>query len=136
MKEFFDYDPLTGATEYFDFDPETGTATIETVQDVESALEQCRESRNNGLRDHGIKESWFHYADIPLVYLLKLRKIGVSWDDPKEMNRAINTYFPELKMTNKNDGGKVGQTFLPNRTVEAAVPASDTVSVNTGIILP
>lgn len=131
MKEFFDYDPFTGATEFFDFNEETGVATIETVQDVESALEQCRESRNNGLRDHGIKENWFHYADIPLVYFLKMRKLGISWDDPKEMNRAINTYFPELKMTTKKEGGKIGTTFLPSK-----LTVSDTVSVNTGIILP
>lgn len=128
-KEFFDYDPLTGATEYFDFDDTNGRATIETVQDVEPLLERALMSRNNGLRDGGIKENWFHYAEIPLVYLLKLRKMGISWDDPKEINRAINTYFPELKMTTKKEGGKIGTTFLPSKV-------SDTVAVNTGIILP
>lgn len=128
-KEFFSYDPDNLTTEYFDFDDETGVATIETVQDVEPLLERALMSRNLGLRDNGIKENWFHYAEIPLVYLLKLRKMGISWDDPKEINRAINTYFPELKMTTKKDGGKMGTTFLPGKV-------SETAAINTGIILP
>lgn len=125
-KEFFDYDPFTGATEFFDFDEQTGIATIETTQDVEPLLERARMSRINGLRDGGIKESWFHYAEIPLVYFLKMRKIGIDMNDPKEINRAINTYYPELKMTEKKEGGKIGKTFLASKTisdkVEIALP--------------
>lgn len=121
MKEFFSYDPFTASTEYFDFDENSGKATIETVQDVEPLLERARMSRNLGLRDHGIKESWFHYAEIPLVYFLKLRKLGIDMTDPKEINRAVNTYFPELKMTTKKEGGKIGTTFLPNRTLSDKV---------------
>lgn len=113
-KELFDYDPITGATTNFEYDEATGKARIETVQDVEKALEYAKMCRDNALLDHGIKENWFHYAEIPLVYLLKMRKMGISWDDPKEMNRAINTYFPELKTTNKKEGGKIGTTFLPS----------------------
>lgn len=116
-KEFFDYDPLTGATTNFEYNDETGKVTIETTQDVEGALEYAKLSRDNNLRDNGIKECWFHYAEIPLVYLLKLRKMGIAWDDPKEINRAVNTYFPELKMTMKKEGGKIGKTFLPTATV-------------------
>lgn len=133
MKEFFSYDPDTATTEYFDFDPDTGKATIETVQDVEGALAYAKLSRDNSLRDHGIKESWFHYAEIPLVYFLKMRKMGIDWNDPKECNRAINTYFPELKMTNKKEGGKIGTTFLPNKTADAV---RETVSHTTEIVLP
>jgi hypothetical protein len=121
-REFFDYDPLTGVKTEFDYDGDTGKVEMYQSQDVERALEIAKVSRDNGLRDNGIKENWFHYAEIPLVYLLKIRKMGIQWDDPKEINRAVNTYFPELKMTQKKEGGKIGQTFLPNRTVEALAP--------------
>lgn len=113
MAEYFDYDPLTGTRYDFDYDEQTGKAEIITSQDIEHTLEVAKMSRDHGLKDHGIKENWFHYAEIPLVYLLKMRKMGIAWDDPKEINRAVNTYWPELKMTTKKEGGKIGQTFLP-----------------------
>lgn len=112
MAEFFDYDPLTGTRYDFDYNADTGKAEIITTQDVQPSLEIAKLSRDNGLRDGGIKENWFHYAEIPLVYLLKMRKMGIQWDDPKEINRAVNTYFPELKMTTKKEGGKIGTSFM------------------------
>lgn len=111
-REFFDYDPLTGATYWFDYDADTGKATIETTQDVQGALDYAKFSRDNGLRDGGIKENWFHYAEIPLVFLLKLRKMGIAWDDAKSINQAINTYWPFLKMTNKREGTKLATHFV------------------------
>ncbi len=140
-KEFFDYDPLTGVRTEFDYDADTGKVELSHSQDVEAALEVMKVSRDNGLRDNGIKENWFHYAEIPLVYLLKLRKMGIQWDDPKEINRAVNTYFPELKMTQKKEGGKIGKTFLPGKTVENFSPMPDAPVTNaapsaTGILLP
>jgi hypothetical protein len=122
MADYFDYDPLTGVRTEFDYDADTGKASLIHTQDVERALEIAKISRDNGLRDNGIKENWFHYAEIPLVYLLKLRKMGIAWDDPKEINRPVNTYFPELKMTTKKEGGKIGQTFLPAQTKVEAAP--------------
>lgn len=134
-KEFFDYDPLTGVRTDFDYDPDTGKVELAHTQDVERALEIAKISRDNGLRDNGIKENWFHYAEIPLVYLLKLRKMGIQWDDPKEINRAVNTYFPELKMTQKKEGGKIGKTFLANKVTEHFMPEPEKV-VTTEIIIP
>jgi hypothetical protein len=110
-RELLEYDPLTGTRYDFDYDEATGKVSIDTTQDIERALETIKMSRDNALRDHGIKESWFHYAEIPLVYLLKMRKMGISWDDPKEINKAVNTYWPELKMTAKKEGGKMGKLF-------------------------
>ena len=110
-KEFFDYDPINGVRTDFDYDHDTGKASLIHTQDVEKALDTIKASRDNGLRDGGIKENWFHYAEIPLMYLLKLRKMGIQWDDPKEINKAINTYFPELKMTDKKEGGKYGKVY-------------------------
>ena len=127
-REFFDYDPLTGVRTDFDF--EDGKVKLYHTQDVERALEIAKTSRINGLRDNGIKENWFHYAEIPLMYLLKMRKMGISWDDPKEINRAVNTYFPELKMTEKKEGGKIGKTFI------AGKPAESTISAEPALVLP
>lgn len=135
-REHFDYDPLTGVTTTFDYDGDTGKVELHHSQDVEAALEIMQTSRINGLRDNGIKENWFHYAEIPLVYLLKLRKMGIAWDDPKEINRAVNTYWPELKMTEKKEGGKIGKTFLPNRTVEVDMPPPTVSTPSTEILLP
>ena len=111
MADYFDYDPLTGVRTDFDYDHDTGKASLIHTQDIEPALERIKMSRDNNLRDNGIKESWFHYAEIPLVYLLKMRKMGIQWDDPKEINKAVNTYWPELKMTTKKEGGKMGKAF-------------------------
>jgi hypothetical protein len=110
MPEFFSYDPETGVTELFDYD--NGKATIHTVQDIEPALERAKLSRDNNLRDHGIKENWFHYADIPLVFVMRLRKMGIELTDTKAVLEAINTYWPFLKYTNKNEGKKVATHFV------------------------
>lgn len=139
-REHFDYDPLTGVQTDFDYDHATGKVELFHTQDIQHALEVANISRINGLRDNGIKENWFHYAEIPMVHLLKLRKMGISWDDPKEINRAVNTYWPELKMTTKKEGGKIGNTFLPSRALtemaEQPVPAAPAAPAAPAIALP
>jgi hypothetical protein len=112
---FFDYDPETGIRSDFDYDPETGIAQITQVQDVEPLMERAKLSRNNGLRDHGIKESWFHYASIPMTVALEMRKKGIDVFSGRDIDRVlqeINTNYPYLKFTEKNEGGRVKQHFL------------------------
>lgn len=110
MSEFFNYDALTGITEYIEHDPfDPGKITITQVQDIEPALEMAKMSRDNSLRDPGIKENWFHYAIIPALYQVKLRKLGLDLSKSDDVDRAIkhiNTHWPKLKMTTKNEGGK------------------------------
>src|SRR6185503_14228490 len=118
MSEFFDYDPLTGVTQFIDHDPENPyKMSIHTVQDIEPVLEQAKMSRNNQLRDNGIKESWWHYASIPLAVCMQLRKKGLEIFDPKvdakRVNQEINTHYPALKMTDKQHDGTVKQFYIP-----------------------
>lgn len=108
MAEFFDYDPDTGVRTDFDYNAETGQASLIHTQDVEKTLEQAKLFRNEGWRDEGIKENWFHYCDIPLVFVMKLRQMGIKLDDSTAVIQAVNTYWPFLKYTRKNEGTKLG----------------------------
>lgn len=112
MADFFEYDPVNGVTSYFDYDAETCKSIIHHVQDIEPALERAKMSRDNALRDHGIRENWFHYADIPMVFVMRLRKMGIKLEDTKAVLEAINTYWPFLKYTNKTEGKKLGTSFV------------------------
>lgn len=110
MAELFSYDPVFGVKEYFDWDAETGNATITTVQDVEKTLEWTKEARNLGYADRGIRESWWHYATIPMNVCLKMMAKGLNPFDGRQADRIaqeINEHYPALKMTEKNHGGKV-----------------------------
>jgi len=111
MPEFFDYDPLTGVRYDFDYDEETGEAHIHSTADVESLLDYTKAVRNDGLKDHGIKESWWLYAKIPPIVMMKMRaEKGIEVGNPAHTKRIIeeiNTHYPHLKVTQKNHGGKL-----------------------------
>lgn len=101
-KEFFEYDPLRGITYYTEQD---GDDTIlHTSQDLTPLIERNKAIANAGLKDNGIKESWWHYCDIPPVVELALRKKGIDIHNPdheEAMFREINTNYPVLKLTDK-----------------------------------
>lgn len=109
---------MTGITQYLEHDElNPYDVKIHSVQDIEPFLKYAEISRNQGLRDNGIKESWWHYATIPLAICMQLRKKGLDPFDPKvdakRINEEINTNYPQLKMTTKKHDGTVKQFFLP-----------------------
>lgn len=116
MPEFFDFDPLTGIRTDFEYDEATGNATLHKTQDVEALLEYNKALRNDGLTDKGIKESWWLYAKIPPIVMLKLRNQGINVEDGRHIDRVvqeINEHYPMLKTTEKKLGGKTKQIYLP-----------------------
>jgi hypothetical protein len=110
MSEFFDFDPLTGLRYDFDYNEETGDAIIHTTQDVSALLDYNAALRNAGATDKGIKESWWLYAKIPPIFMLKMRAKGINVEDGRHIDRVlaeINTNYPLLKTTQKNEGKKL-----------------------------
>jgi len=106
MPEFLHFDPFTGTSKYFDWDDSKKEAVITTVQDVQPVLDRAKETANVGGSDSGIKRSFWHYADIPPVVQLELRKKGIdiySTDKMmiKRMFAEINANYPHCKLTHK-----------------------------------
>ena len=71
MKRLLDYDPLSGIREIFHHNPVTNESVIETVQDVEPALENNKRLQIETDAQKQIKEGWLHYAHIPNSLILK-----------------------------------------------------------------
>jgi hypothetical protein len=110
MPEFFDYDPLTGVRTDFDYDEITGDVTLHHSQDVSALLDYNKALANSGATDKGIKESWWLYAKIPPIFILKMRSKGINIEDGRHIDRMIaeiNTNYPYLKTTQKNEGKKL-----------------------------
>ena len=106
MSDFLHYDPITGTSKLFDYDEDTNTAFIHTFQDVEPLLKRNAEWANTGVKDSGIKRDFWHYADIPPVVQLELRKKGIDIysKDPAMIRRMfaeINANYPRCKVTHK-----------------------------------
>ena len=105
MPILFDVDPELGIKEYWDYDPVSDSFAIVTEQDVGPFLERMQQLRNNPeISAKGIKEDWWHYASIPTVVELELRKRGIDIYDniaTKDILKVINTEFPYLKATTK-----------------------------------
>jgi hypothetical protein len=103
MSILFDYDPLTGVSQHFDFDPVTEQIRLTSSQDLSFLMEQLKQKRNNPEAwKKGIKESFAHYATIPPIIELELKKKGIDIYNPnqtKELLREINTNYPFLKVT-------------------------------------
>ena len=83
-RRLLDYDPLTGVTTYHHYDEMSDTTAIETVQDVTPTLEVNKAMANDDdYKRHGIKQSWWHVASIPVVVQEKwLREDGVNVFNP------------------------------------------------------
>jgi len=110
-KRVLEYDPLTGMTTYFDYVPETDTTIVSREQDVSHIIEANKQLQNNDqLTKDGIRNSWWHYAQIPMVVIEKfLNEHGVdvfNKDHEKAVFRLLNQ--PEyrfLKTTTKMHRG-------------------------------
>jgi len=105
MPVFFDHDPITGVTQTYDYDPLTDTHAITSHQDLSGFLENMKRLRDNP--DHwrrGAKEDFAHYATIPPVIEMEMRKKGINIHDSthtKRLLNEINTAYPYLKATDK-----------------------------------
>jgi hypothetical protein len=110
MPSFFDYDPLSGVRTDFDYDEESGNVILQRSQDVQALLDYNKALANAGATDKGIKESWWLYAKIPPIFMLKMRAKGINVEDGRHIDRVIaeiNTNYPALKCTQKNEGKKL-----------------------------
>jgi hypothetical protein len=108
MSILFDYDQLTGVTQYYDYDPVKDEHRMTSVQDLDVFMEALKQKRNNPEAwAKGVKEEWAHYASIPPVIEMELRKKGIDIFNPhqtKEMIKEINTNYPFLKATTAKHG--------------------------------
>lgn len=105
MAKFVEYQPDRGVETWEDMTVD-GRLQVHYRQDVEPLLEYTKALRNDGLTDSGIKNDFWHYAQIPPVIIMKLRfEYGVDVfnnDHKKKVFEIINRDFPYLKTTEKN----------------------------------
>lgn len=110
MSTFLEYDPVSGIRTDFDYDDTTGNVILTRSADVQPLLDHNAKLRNYGATDKGIKESWWLYAKIPPIFELKMRAKGINVTDGRHIDRVIaeiNTNYPHLKTTQKNEGKKL-----------------------------
>lgn len=106
MPEFFSYDPMTGVQKFFDYEEDTNLVRIHSQQDVEPLIRRTQGLANVGGTDHGIKQDFWLYAQLPPVVILELRKKGIDIysKDPTMIRRMfdeINANYPKFKTTHK-----------------------------------
>jgi len=102
MSKFFEYDPVTGIGETQVWDD--GVVTVHQQQDVTELIDQCKNKANWGLTDQGIRQNFWHYAELPMTEVLNLRQKGIDIFDKnctKAMLQAINCDLPAFKVTQK-----------------------------------
>ena len=108
MSILFDYDAETGVSQHFDYDPVKDQIHLTSSQDLTFLMEQLKQKRNNPEAwTKGVKQSWAHYATIPPVVELELKKKGIDINNPhqtKELLKEINTNYPFLKTTTAYHG--------------------------------
>lgn len=88
MKRLFSRDALTGVTKWFHYDDATEEVTIETVQELDAALEQNLKRRNNQTR----LDRWGDgkiVASIPNTIYAELLASG-KYKDEAYMKRWLN----------------------------------------------
>lgn len=103
MSILFDYDETTGVTQYYDYDPVKDEHRMTSVQNLDAFMEALKQKRNNPEAwAKGVKQEWAHYASIPPVIEMELRKKGIDIFNPhqtKELIKEINANYPFLKVT-------------------------------------
>lgn len=78
---FFDYDPLSGATETFDYDESSDTAIIHRSADVQPIIDRNKELANHTDGWTSRERDMRHAASIPMeVALIWLQRYGIrAW---------------------------------------------------------
>lgn len=111
LKRILDYDPFTGITTTFDYIPETDTTVLYREQDVSAILDANKRIQNDTeISKNGIKNSWWHYAQIPNIVIEKwLNEYGVDLynkDHQKAVFKLLNQpEYRYLKTTTKMHAG-------------------------------
>lgn len=105
---YFDHDSVTGVTQFYSYDPMKDEHSITSTQDVSKFLEEMKRRRDNpDYWKRGVKEEFAHYASIPAVVEMELRKKGIdlyNGHQTKEIIREIETNYPWLKATEARIG--------------------------------
>lgn len=111
-KRILEYDPLTAITTYVDYVPETDTTVVYREQpDVNIILDANKALQNDEqITKDGIKDGWWHYAEIPMIVIEKwLNEKGVdvfNKDHRKAVYRLLNDpEYKWLKTTTKMHRG-------------------------------
>jgi hypothetical protein len=104
MPEFFDYNPETGIRH--ETAEEDGMMVVHTMQDVQPIIDRAQKMRTHGMVDKGIKENFWHVADIPPVVIMELQKKGLDIFKGDQqvlakVYKEIETNYPYLKVTDK-----------------------------------
>ncbi len=106
MPLVFDHNPDTGITQYFDYDPIKDEVHLTSVQDCTALIDLMTKLRNNeDYSKQGMKEEWWHYATIPAIVEIELRKKGLNIYDKnatKAIIKEINQNYPAFKATTKH----------------------------------
>lgn len=105
MPILFDFDEETGLKTYFDYDPIKDAVSLTYAQDVSGFLDRMKTLRDDpSYSQKGIKEEWWHYASIPTIVEIEMRKKGIKLEDKnatKKILKEINENYPYLKSTEK-----------------------------------
>lgn len=100
-------DPVNGIDQYHDYDEETDTSTFICVGDVEPVLENNKKLANdNDTTSRGIKNGWWRYASIPIIFQYKLlaeKGINVyKREDARRLSQVLeDPEYRHLKCTTK-----------------------------------
>lgn len=105
MAILFDHDHLTGVSQYFDYDPLKDEVSLTSVQDISGFMDHLQRLRNDEeYSKKGMKQDWWHYASIPAIVEIELRKKGIDIYDKnatKRIIKEINENYPWLRATSK-----------------------------------
>jgi hypothetical protein len=108
MSIYFDHNPDTGVVQHYDYDPLTDTHSITSTQDVSGFLEEMRKRRDDpDYWRKGVKQEFAHYATIPAIVEMQLKKKGINIYDPtatKAIIREIEQNYPFCKATEAKIG--------------------------------
>ena len=103
MPLLFDYNPDTGVTQYFDYDESTDVMSLTSSQDISGMLDTLKLKRQDPEAwKKGVKNSMAHYASIPVVVEMEMRKKGIDIYDKnatKRIMQEIEQNYPYLKTT-------------------------------------
>ena len=83
--------------------PMARAVSLTSHQNLDAFFEEVKRKRDDpDAWKKGVKEEWAHYASIPPVIEMQLRKKGIDINNPlqtKELLKEINTNYPFLKVT-------------------------------------
>ncbi len=92
-------DSSNGIDTYFSQEEDSDDVHVTTVQDVSSFLDHLKEKRNQENWNKEVKEEFVHFASIPVVVEMELKKKGINISDKnctKALMKEIQTNYPYL----------------------------------------